>query len=98
MPDVPVHLHGAVAWEVPSRHSHQTSVLLQRASSCPGMLQCIHNYQGQTGEMPLLIVEGTGLSLLGRDWLSHIQLNWREIHHAHSAPLQSVLACYASVF
>ena len=37
-------------------------------------------YEGQTGEMPLLIVGG---------WLSQIQLNWREIHHVHSASLQS---------
>ena len=38
------------------------------------------------------------LLIVGRDWLSQIQLNWREIHHVHSASLQSVLARYPSVF
>ena len=28
------------------------------------------DYQGQTGEMLLLIVKGSGPTLLGRDWLS----------------------------
>ena len=42
--------------------------------------------------MPLLIVGGSGPTLFGRDWLSHIQLNWREIHY------ESVLARYPSVF
>ena len=56
-------------------------------------------YEGQTaGEMPLLIVEGSGPTLLRRDWLSLIQLNWREIHHVHTASLQSLLARYPSVF
>jgi hypothetical protein len=41
---------------------------------------------------------GSGPTLLGRDWLSSIRLNWREIHHVHPAPLQSVLAQYPSVF
>ncbi len=45
-----------------------------------------------------MIVEGSGPTLLCRDWLCCIQLNWREIHHVHSPSLQSVLARYPSVF
>lgn len=30
-------------------------------------------------KMTLMVVAGDGPSLLGRDWLKKIQLNWREI-------------------
>ena len=36
-------------------------------------------YQGQNVTVPLLVVEGSGPSLFGRDWLSHIKLDWRKI-------------------
>ena len=45
--------------------------------------------------MPLLIV---GPTLMGRDWLSCIRLNWGEIHHVHLNSLQKVLRRYSSVF
>ena len=48
--------------------------------------------------MPLLLVGGSVPTLLGRDWLSQLQLNWREIRHAHSASFQSVLGLCPSVF
>ena len=40
------------------------------------------NYQGQMARLPLLIVAGTGPTLMGRDWLSQIRVNWQKIHHA----------------
>ena len=55
-------------------------------------------YKGQTGQFPLFVVEGKGPTLMGRDWLSQIQLDWRQIHHVHSPSLQAVLARYPSVF
>ena len=54
--------------------------------------------QSQSGVLPLLIVEGDGPTLLGRDWLSQINLNWRQIHFVHSPNLQSLLSCCSSVF
>ena len=36
--------------------------------------------ESQEEVLDLLAVEGSGPSLLGRDWLSKIQLNWKEIH------------------
>ena len=37
-------------------------------------------YQGQeTKQLPLLVVEGSGPSLFGLNWLRKIQLNWGEI-------------------
>ena len=33
-------------------------------------------YNGQLGQLPLVIVKGWGATLLGRDWLSQIRLDW----------------------
>ena len=55
-------------------------------------------YKGQSCECPLVIVRGSGPTLLGRDWLVQIQLDWREIHLVHTASLQAVLSTYPGVF
>ena len=55
-------------------------------------------YNGQSAQLPLLVVGGSGPTLLGRDWLSQIRLDWHQIHHIHSASLQFLLACYPAVF
>ena len=49
--------------------------------------------------LDLLVVEGSGPSLLGRDWLSKIQLNWKEIHKIHTkqASLEEILADHISL-
>ena len=46
------------------------------------------------------MVEGSGPSLLGRDWLSKIQLNWKEIHKIHTkqASLEEILTDHSSLF
>ena len=61
---------------------------------------CIVNvgYEGQSAEMPLVIVAGTGPALLGRDWLGQIRLNWHQIHHVYNSSLQSLLAQHSAVF
>ena len=56
-------------------------------------------YKGQTAiNMPLLIVQGLGPSLFGRNWLKEIILDWNEIYHVYSDSLQVVLDKYPSVF
>ena len=53
-------------------------------------------YRGQAAtEVPLIVVQGAGPTLLGRNWLQH---NWQEIHHVRSESLQSVLDKYSTVF
>jgi len=36
-------------------------------------------YGDQNKQLPLTIVEGNGPSLLGRDWLRHIRLDWAKL-------------------
>ena len=48
-------------------------------------------------KLPLLIVAGTGPTLMGRDWLSQIRLDLQQIHQVHTASLQAVLAWYPAV-
>ena len=45
-----------------------------------GMTDVDVEYKGQKECMSLLVVPGNGPSLLGRSWLRHIQLDWREVH------------------
>lgn len=75
----------------PGKSFEQTTIRLQSYSREPipvkGCCYVKLEYESQTGVMPLLIVAGSGPTLLGRDWLSQIHLNWREIHHVHSASL-----------
>ena len=46
-------------------------------------------YGDQCKMLPLLVINGEGPSLLGRDWLKHIQLNWHEIK-VHYTNVQDV--------
>ena len=58
---------------------------------------CVEN---QEEVLDLLVVEGSGPSLLGRDWLSKIQLNWKEIHKVHTkqASLEEILTDHSNLF
>ena len=53
--------------------------------------------------MPLYVVKGKSPPLFGREWLTSIKLDWREIktmrtgHKAHET-LENVLNCHAHAF
>ena len=53
-----------------------------------GMITVTVNYKGQVADLNLLVVAGDGPSLMGRDWLSHIKLDWPRLNH-----FQGVSAC-----
>ena len=52
-------------------------------------------YEQQAMTLPLLVVAGIGASLLGRNWLEKITLNWKAIHAVHIDKLQEVLDQYS---
>ena len=45
-----------------------------------GTINAVVLYEQQTQELPLTVVAGDGPSLLGRDWLQHLTLNWKKIN------------------
>ena len=36
-------------------------------------------YEGQENELSTLVVEGSGPSLFGRDWLKEVKLDWKKL-------------------
>ena len=62
-----------------------------------GQLQVNVQYHGLHHSLPLLVVEGRGPSLLGRNWLGKIKLDWASINHI-SSELDRLLEQYQEVF
>ena len=66
-----------------------------------GQITVHASYQQQQHRLPLLVVPYEGPTLLGRDWLEHIHIDWPRIHRLHSQPdqqVQQVLDRYSAVF
>ena len=55
-------------------------------------------YESQRVTLPLVVVEGSGPMLFGRNWLNALQLNWSKIHHTQAPSVQEILAQYSEVF
>ena len=75
-------------------HSHKYYIGIFLLILVKGCVKVKVLYQGH----PLLVVENNGSTLLGRDWLKEIHLNWRSIHHVASSGLEELLNKYQSVF
>ena len=54
-------------------------VYTRRPLKVHGQLIAHLKYQDQSADVPLLVVEGSGPSLFGRDWLSGIRVDWKKI-------------------
>ena len=52
----------------------------------------------QRSNLPLIVVEGEGPSLFGRDWLRTIRLNWKNICQIQRKELSAILEQYKEVF
>ena len=48
-------------------------------------------YEQQKLTLPLVVVEGNGPCLFGRQWLEKLRLNWQSINSVRSQTLESVL-------
>ena len=56
-------------------------------------------HNGQTVTLPLFVTRGAGPSLLGRNWLEALKLDWQQIFSVQrERTLQDVLDCYDDVF
>ena len=54
-----------------------------------GELQVTVHYNEQTVTLPLIVVQGSGPNLFGRNWLEQIKLNWPQLCTVkHSSALQ----------
>ena len=55
-------------------------------------------YQDQKTELPLVVAGNDGPSLLGRNWLHSICLDWNSLFHLADHRLNDLLVKYSSVF
>lgn len=65
------------------------------------VLGCIEvdiKYEDQRACLPLVVVDGCGPSLLGRNWLPHLRLDWHSVCRIQHTGLDDLLAEYADVF
>ena len=52
----------------------------------------------QEAVLPLVVVRGARPSLLGRNWLNKLKLNWEELFWVHDITLKEILDKYKGVF
>ena len=55
-------------------------------------------YQDQKTKLPLVVAGNDGPSLLGRNWLHSIRLDWNSLFHLADHRLNDLLVKYSSVF
>ena len=66
-----------------------------------GILEIPVCYHNQKVTVELLVVKGDGPSLMGKDWLQQITLDWHSLHHIranHNSAVESLLAKHQDVF
>lgn len=84
----------------PNKRLLPTSVKLNTYSGeklpVVGQMQAQVHHDNQSTQLSLMVVKGAGPSLLGRDWLSALRLEWHKVHY-HTT-LQEVLDQYNAVF
>ena len=58
-------------------------------------------YEEKNVVLSILVVQGSGPSIQGGDWLEHINnLNWKKLfsHYITTSPLEEVLSKYEALF
>ena len=63
-----------------------------------GQRECRVKISGQSAKLPLIVVTGEGPSLLGRNWLQVIRLDWKKINQVKQCQLSDVLQRYETLF
>ena len=92
-----------------SPHLQSCSLKLQSYPSKPldvlGSCTVKVTVHGKTASLPLVVVKGDGISLLGRNWLEKIKLDWKEVAKIngitqlpHQKKLDNLLTQYEEIF
>ena len=58
-------------------------------------------YENQNEQLPIIVIEGEGPTLLRKNWLTKIRLNWNKLVHkveAGNQALDSILQKHPGVF
>ena len=66
-----------------------------------GAVDVTVTYKGQSHKVPLIVVKGSGLTLMGCNWLQLFKLDWQEIFLVQSnsvSPIQQILQKHSNVF
>ena len=64
-----------------------------------GEIETRVSHSNNHAKLPLVIVQGRGPTLFGRDWLSRLRLDWSQVNAISREPtLQSILDQYEEVF
>ncbi len=82
---------------------HKTDIVLRSYSGeqiqPKGVAEVIVQSGDQQRKLPLVVVQGNQPSLLGRNWLEKLQINWREVKKlSHSTKLEALLAKHLGLF
>ena len=76
----------------PGRSLGATTIRLQTYAKQPlavlGSLDVQVVYEQEKVTLPLIIVEGNGPTLFGRNWFNVIKVNWPNIHYTRAPGLQ----------
>ncbi len=65
-----------------------------------GAAEVTVKYRDQTAQVTLTVVEGQGASLLGRDWLQHLRLDWRSLNQVTQdsySELETILCTHSAL-
>ena len=73
---------------------------LYRGTPLPvlGKSTVLVRHGGAEAKLPLIVVEGNGPSLLGRNWLEQLRLDWQAVHKLYESALDQVLQKHQEVF
>ena len=89
----------------PKLRLHPSSVILKTYTGEPvpvvGQLNMKVQHGEQEAKLVLVVVTGNGPTLLGRNWLKYLRLDWKQISQLHSVKMQqlhTVLDRHSSVF
>ena len=63
-----------------------------------GSMRVRLRHGGQDFNLPLPMVKENGPSLLGRDWLKYLRINWEQVHQISASVLERWLDCKKKLF